>query len=116
MFFVRKRIENSGQSGEKYAGILSGFHVGFGFVLTLQVMPPALLRSEGQVKQAVIGNIFAIIYYLALFLKGKTALSVKFRDFRPSGRIFREVLKIGLPNSISQIAMSFSNIILNNLA
>lgn len=123
--------------------------VGFSFVLTLQVMLPALLRSEGQVKQAVtgmvigtvlnivldpvfilvlrlgaagaawatvIGNIFAVIYYLALFLKGKTALSVKFRDFRPSGRIFREVLKIGLPNSISQIIMSFSNIILNNLA
>lgn len=43
-------------------------------------------------------------------------LSVRPRDFHPSARIFQEVLKIGLPNSISQIIMSFSNILLNNLA
>ncbi len=123
--------------------------VGFSFIMVLQIILPALLRSEGQVKQAVIGmvigtvlnialdplfilvldqgaagaawatiigNFFAVVYYLVIFLRGKTALSIKPRDFRPNVRIFREVLKIGLPNSISQIIMSFSNIILNNLA
>ncbi|MCI8646312.1 MAG: MATE family efflux transporter [Firmicutes bacterium] len=123
--------------------------VGFSFVMTLQIILPALLRSEGQVKQAVvgmvigtalniildpifilvlhqgaagaawatiIGNLFGVVYYLILFFKEKTALSIKLKDFKPSRQIFREVLKIGLPNSISQIIMSFSNIILNNLA
>ena len=123
--------------------------MGFSFIMTLQIILPALLRSEGQVKQAVtgmvigtvlnivldpvfilllhqgaagaawatiIGNFFAVVYYLWIFLKGKTVLSIMPRDFRPSSRIFQEVLKIGLPNSISQIIMSFSNIILNNLA
>lgn len=123
--------------------------VGFSFIMTLQIILPALLRSEGMVKQAVIGmvigtalniildpifilvlrqgaagaasatiigNFFAVLYYIFIFLKGKTSLSIAPRDFKPSARIFQEVLKIGLPNSISQIIMSFSNILLNNLA
>lgn len=123
--------------------------VGFSFVMTLQIILPALLRSEGKVKQAVtgmvigmvlnivldpvfilllrqgaagaawatiIGNFFGVVYYIVIFLKGKTSLSIKLQDFQPSAKIFKEVLKIDLPNSISQVIMSFSNIILNNLA
>ena len=123
--------------------------VGFSFVITLQIILPALLRSEGLVRQAVtgmvigtglnilldpffilflhqgvaraawatiIGNFFAVLYYIRIFSKKKTVVSIKPRDFRPSVTIFREVLKIGVPNSISQIIMSLANIILNNLA
>ncbi len=57
-----------------------------------------------------------MLYYIAVFLKGKTSLSIAFHDLKPSAKIFQEVLKIGLPNSVSQIIMSFSNILLNNLA
>ena len=57
-----------------------------------------------------------MLYYISIFLKGKTPLSIAPRDFKPSAKIFQEVLKIGLPNSVSQIIMSFSNILLNNLA
>ncbi len=123
--------------------------IGFSCIMILQIILPALLRSEGKVKQAVIGmiigtmlnivldpifilvlnqgaagaawatvigNFFAVIYYICVFVKGHTSLSIKPKDFRPSARIFKEVLKIGLPNSISQIIMSLSNVILNNLA
>lgn len=123
--------------------------VGLSFIMTLQIILPAMLRSEGKVKQAVtgmiigtilniildplfimvfdlgvagaawatmIGNSFAVIYYLMVYLKGNTALSVKFRDFSPSKRIFSQVLKIGFPTSLAQVIMSFSNIILNNIA
>lgn len=123
--------------------------VGFGFVLTLQVVLPAFLRAEGKVREAVtgmvigtvlniildpvfilllnqgvagaawatiIGNAVAVAYYLAVYLKGKTTLSILPSDFKPSVRILSEVLKIGLPASIAQIFMSFSNILLNNMA
>ena len=121
----------------------------FSVFMTLQSVLPALLRSEGRVKEAVIGmvigtglnivldpvfilllhqgvagaawatiigNIFAVVYYLSIYLRGKTSLSVFPRDFKPSRRILAEVLKIGLPSSVSQIIMSFSNIMMNNLA
>ena len=123
--------------------------VGFSFVLTLQVVLPHFLRSEGRIKEAVagtvigtvlniildpifilvlgqgvagaawatiLGNAAAVIYFLVIYLKGKTLLSIRPRDFKPSRRIFSEVLKMGVPSSISQIFMSISNILLNNLA
>ena len=72
--------------------------------------------AAGAAWATIIGNFFAVLYYVAVFLKGRTSLSIAPHDFKPSARSFREVLKIGLPNSISQIIMSFSNILLNNLA
>ncbi len=129
----------------RYVQIVLSFSV----FMTLQAVLPALLRSEGKVKEAVIGmvigtglnivldpvfilvlgqgvagaawatiigNVFAVAYYLSIYLRGKTSLSVYPRDFKPSRRILSEVLKIGLPSSISQIIMSFSNIMMNNLA
>lgn len=123
--------------------------VGFSVFLTLQGILPALLRSEGKVKEAVIGmvigtglniildpvfillldcgvagaawativgNFFAVVYYVSVFLRGKTSLSIALRDFKPSKRILKEILKIGVPSSIAQIIMSFTNILLNNLA
>lgn len=64
----------------------------------------------------IIGNCVAVIYYLTIYLRGKTTLSINPSDFKPNSRIIREVIKIGLPSSISQILMSVSNILLNNLA
>ena len=123
--------------------------VGFSFVLALQVVLPHFLRSEGRIKEAVIGmiigtvcnivldpifilaldqgvagaawatiigNALAVIYFLFIYLKGKTMLSIRLKDFKPSTRIFSEVLKMGVPSAISQILMSLSNILLNKMA
>ncbi len=123
--------------------------VGFSVFLTLQGILPALLRSEGKVKEAVIGmvigtgfnivldpvfillldcgvagaawatiigNFIAVVYYVSVFLRGKSVLSISIRDFKPSKKILIEILKIGVPSSIAQVIMSFTNILLNNLA
>lgn len=74
------------------------------------------LGVAGAACATIIGNSAAVVYYLGIFLRGKTELSIFPRDFKPSRRILKEVLKIGLPSSVSQIIMSFSNIMLNNLA
>lgn len=64
----------------------------------------------------IIGNFVGVVYYIIVYIKGDIPLSIQLKDCRPSVRIFSEVLKIGLPNSVSVIIMSCSNIILNNLA
>ncbi len=64
----------------------------------------------------IIGNFVGVVYYIVVYIKGDIPLSIQLKDCRPSVRIFSEVLKIGLPNSVSVIIMSCSNIILNNLA
>lgn len=130
---------------ESYLNII----VGFSFVLTLQVLMPALLRSEGKIKEAVtgmiigtvlnivldpvfilvfkqgvagaawatiIGNVVAVTYYIFVYLKSHTMLSIRTSDFKPSKQIYSQILKIGLPTSFSQILMSFTAILVNNLA
>ncbi len=64
----------------------------------------------------IIGNFVGVVYYIVVYIRGDIPLSIQLKDCRPSVRIFSEVLKIGLPNSVSVIIMSCSNIILNNLA
>lgn len=64
----------------------------------------------------IIGNFVGVVYYIVVYIRGDISLSIQLKDCRPSIRIFSEVLKIGLPNSVSVIIMSCSNIILNNLA
>lgn len=64
----------------------------------------------------IIGNFVGVVYYIVVYIRGDIPLSIQLKDCRPSIRIFSEVLKIGLPNSVSVIIMSCSNIILNNLA
>lgn len=122
---------------------------GFAFVLTLQIILPAMLRAEGKVRQAVtgmiigtvlnivldplfilvlgwgvagaawatiVGNFGAVVYYIIYFVREKGIISIFPKDFKPSVRIYKEVIKIGLPSSLAQIVMSFANIFTNNLA
>lgn len=72
--------------------------------------------AAGAAWATVIGNLFATIYYFIVYLKGNTVFSLKFKDFRPSVRILTEVLKIGLPTTISQIMGSVAQILFNNAA
>lgn len=91
-----------------------------GTVLNIVLDPVFILVFRQGVAGAaiatILGNLVGVIYYLFVYIKRGGPLSIHPKDCRPSARIFSEVLKIGLPNSISVIIMSCSTIILNNLA
>lgn len=91
-----------------------------GTVLNIVLDPVFILVFHQGVAGAaiatIIGNLVGVVYYIVVYVKGDLPLSIRVKDCRPSVRIFSEVLKIGLPNSISVVIMSCSNIILNNLA
>lgn len=64
----------------------------------------------------ILGNVGAVIYFLFIYLKTETSLSLRPHDFRPSKRILTEVLKIGVPSAASSILMSVASILLQNVA
>jgi len=64
----------------------------------------------------IIGNFISVVYYIYFFLRKKTITSINFKYFTPTSKIYAEILKIGLPASLSTILMSLSNIVLNNIA
>lgn len=91
-----------------------------GTVLNIILDPVFILALRQGVSGAawatIIGNIGAVAFYIVVFLRSKTTLSILPRDFRPSTDIFREVLKIGFPMSLAQIMISVTTLIMNNLA
>ena len=67
----------------------------------------------GAALATIIGNIAACLYYIAYYLRGKSTLSIHFRDFKMGDGIVSGVAGIGIPASLNNILMSFANIILN---
>lgn len=63
----------------------------------------------------VIGNVTAAGYYLAYFLRGKSSLSIRIKDFSVKDKICSSVLAIGIPASLASVLMSISQIIMNGL-
>lgn len=63
----------------------------------------------------VIGNITAATYYIAYFLRGKSSLSIRIRDFLVKNKICSNVLAIGIPASLASVLMSISQMIMNGL-
>ena len=63
----------------------------------------------------VIGNMAASGFYLLYFLRKKSSLSIRLKDFKVSQRIGASVMSIGIPASMNNILMSCANIVLNQV-
>ena len=69
----------------------------------------------GAAVATVIGNIAASLFFLFHFLKKKSSLSIRLKDFRMGDRIAAGIMSIGIPASLNNILMSCANIVLNNV-
>ena len=69
----------------------------------------------GAAVATVIGNIAASAFYLLYFLRKKSSLSIRLKDFHMGDRIAAWVMSIGIPASLNNILMSCANIVLNQV-
>lgn len=69
----------------------------------------------GAAVATVIGNMAASAFYLLYFLRKKSSLSIRFKDFKAGERIASGVMAIGIPASLNNILMSCANIVLNQV-
>ncbi|USS39879.1 MATE family efflux transporter [Thermococcus aggregans] len=58
----------------------------------------------------------AIFIAYWLFIKGDTYVDVTLEDFSPSWEILKDILRVGLPASLSQLSMSIAMFFLNRVA
>lgn len=63
----------------------------------------------------VIGNVAGCGYYIIYFIRGRSSLSIRPRDFTLRDRVCSRVLAIGIPASLGSLLMSVSQIIVNSL-
>lgn len=69
----------------------------------------------GAAVATVIGNMAASGFYLLYFLRKKSSLSIRLKDFKAGERIAASVMSIGIPASLNNILMSCANIVLNQV-
>ena len=67
----------------------------------------------GAAVATVLGNILGAGYYILYFVRGKSTLSIRLRDFSMKDRICSGVLAIGIPASLGSLLMSVSQMIVN---
>ncbi len=82
---------------------LFSFHLPFGLGLGV----------AGAAIATVIGNIVSVIYFLIYFLRGKSILSITPARYSARGGIVKGVIGVGAPAALTNLLMSFSNIVIN---
>ena len=89
-----------------------------GNLINVVLDPVMILLLNWQVAGAalatVIGNVFAALYYLLWFLRGKSTLSISPRDFAVRDKVCTGVLSIGIPAALGFLLMTVSTVVLNH--
>ena len=105
-------VRTEGESGKAMLGLLLGNLVNVIldpiFILALR------LDIRGAAIATVIGNIVGAGFYISYFLKGKSMLSIRLKDFTVKQGIAASVLAIGVPAALGDVLMSVSQIIINS--
>ncbi len=104
-------LRGEGASRESMIGNLLGTIVNI-------ILDPVMILGlgwgvSGAALATIIGNIAACFFYISYYVRGKSMLSIRVKDFRMGDGIAASVAAIGIPASLNNILMSFANIILN---
>ncbi|MDR2393062.1 MAG: MATE family efflux transporter [Treponema sp.] len=91
-----------------------------GIVLNIILDPLFILALDWGVAGAawatVIGTIASVLYYGLHFTSRGSLLSISPQDFKPNLRLYAEILKIGIPAALSNIAMTICFVFRNRVA
>lgn len=105
-------VRTEGESGKAMLGLLLGNLIN---VILDPIFILALgLDIKGAAIATVIGNIVGAGFYISYFLKGKSMLSIRLKDFTVKQGIAASVLAIGVPAALGDVLMSVSQIIINS--
>lgn len=107
-------VRSEGATGKAMMGMVIG--IGLNIVLDPIFILWMDMGTAGAAWATVIGNSMGALYYVLHFLSKKTMLSIKFKDFKPSKKIYGETFKIGIPSALSMAVMSVSFVLVNVLA
>ncbi|MDR2245363.1 MAG: MATE family efflux transporter, partial [Treponema sp.] len=108
------QMRSEGATGKATQGML------IGIVLNVILDPVFILALDWGVAGAawatVIGTVASVFYYCLHFTSRRSVLSIDPRDFKPTSRLYAEILKIGIPAALSNIAMTVCLVFRNRVA
>lgn len=105
-------IRTEGESAKAMMGTL------IGNLLNVVLDPIMILgfgwNIAGAAIATVIGNVVGAVYYILYFLRGKSSLSIRMKDFAIKDKVASSVLAIGIPAALGSVLMSVSQIVINS--
>ena len=88
-----------------------------GSVLNIILDPILIFGFDMGIQGAAIATTFSqlvtTIILITIYLKGKTVIKINLSIFKPSIKIYKEILKVGIPTLFKQLLVSVSIILLN---
>jgi multidrug efflux pump len=60
-------------------------------------------------------NAYSLLFFLSVFIRGKSKLSISPRDFKPNWEIYSNILKFGVPMACNNVLQSFAGILSNRV-
>ncbi len=104
-------LRSEGRSREAMGGQILGNLVNI--ILDPIFISGLNMGITGAAVATVIGNVCGAVYYLIYFLRGKSALSIRIRDFSARNGIAAGVFSIGVSAALGSFLMSTSQIVAN---
>lgn len=74
------------------------------------------LGVEGAAIATLLSQIVTFVIYVRFFAAGKTAVKIGFSNFKPTGEIYGEIIKIGVSTLLLQLLQSLSMSLITNSA
>lgn len=111
---LSQMLRSEGSTKFSMIGMVSGCAINvildpiFIYVLEMGVAGAALATS--------ISKFISFCVLLTPFLRKKTLLELKFSYFTPKWEIYKEVAKMGIPTFLRSSLMTFSGVLINNIA
>ncbi|MGL1890325.1 MAG: MATE family efflux transporter [Spirochaetaceae bacterium] len=84
--------------------------------LKLFTIPGLGLGVKGAAIATVIGQGFALIYTLSVFIRKQTLVALEWKISHISATIMKRIVKIGFPQSFGQLVMSGAFLVMNRIA
>src|SRR5574344_116854 len=108
-------IRGEGDAKDSMIGMMAGTIANI-ILDPIFILPRFLgLGVAGAAIATVLGNLVSIACFMVHVCSSKSVLSLNIKDFHVHNGILKGVLLIGLPASLTNILMSLSNIVTNNL-
>jgi putative MATE family efflux protein len=107
-------MRSEGATAKATKGLLLG--IGLNVVLD----PVFILALDwgvgGAAWATIMGMAASAVYYCLHFISCHSVLSIHPKDFKPTARMYAEILKIGIPTALANISMTISLVFRNRIA